>query len=39
VNAGVLELLERDHSVLPRRDSGDDGISGILGDFCMHGDA
>ena len=36
VNADALKLLERDHSVLPRRNSSDSSIPGAVGDFCIH---
>jgi hypothetical protein len=39
VDAGVVELLERDHAVLPRCDSGDEGVRTGVGALCMHGDA
>ncbi|HEY1238857.1 MAG TPA: hypothetical protein VGE91_11005 [Solirubrobacterales bacterium] len=39
VDAGLLELLKRDHAVLPGGDAGDDGVRTAIGDLCMHGNA
>ena len=32
-----LELLERDHAVLPRCDPRNNSVRATLGDFCIHG--
>jgi hypothetical protein len=39
VNARAFELLERDHTMLPSGDPGDDGVRVDVGAFCIHGDA
>jgi hypothetical protein len=39
VDTRSLELLERNHAVLPRGDPSNQGVGRLRGAFCMHGDA